>query len=88
MIKLDLRRHRITSVEELLNWAKSDSVLIQTPDGHEFILEEADDFEHEVALLGSSETFMSFLEERSQEGGTISLDEVEKTLVHPPSAEG
>jgi hypothetical protein len=56
-------------------------VLIQAPDGHEFILEEADDFEREVALLGSSETFMEFLEERSQENGTIPLEEVEKLLL-------
>jgi hypothetical protein len=79
MRMLDLRKQSVT-VEELLNWASSDSVLILAQDGHEFILEEANDFEREVAMLGNSETFMKFLEERSKESGTIPLDEVERTL--------
>ena len=49
-------------------------------DGNPYILEEADAFEKEVAILGKSEKFMKFLEERSKEEGTISIDDMEKKL--------
>jgi len=80
MKTLDLTRQKVT-IEDLLGWAASDLVLIRARDGHEFILEEVDDFVGEVAMLGSSEKFMQFLAERAQESGTISLDEVEKALI-------
>ncbi len=81
MRTLDLAQRKIT-LEELLRWAMSDPVLIQARDGHKFILEEADSFEEEVAMLGSSERFIQFLKERSQENGTILLDTVEETLTN------
>ncbi|MBI3361338.1 MAG: hypothetical protein HY023_09530 [Chloroflexi bacterium] len=79
MRTLDLRHTTIT-VKELLSWAASDSVHIVAENGHEFILEEADEFEREVTLLGNSDKFMSFLEIRSQEEGSITLDELEREL--------
>jgi hypothetical protein len=66
------------SVDELITLAKSETVLIHSVDGFDFILEEADEFDREVAFLGSSDKFMSFLEERSEEESDISLDEVAK----------
>jgi hypothetical protein len=66
------------SVDELITLAKSETVLIHSVDGFDFILEEADEFDREVASLGSSDKFMSFLEERSEEEVDISLDEVAK----------
>ena len=80
MRTVDLWQQSVT-VEELLNSAISDSVLILAPDGHEFILESVDEFEIEVAMLGSSEKFMQFLEKRSAESSTISLEEFEQTLI-------
>jgi hypothetical protein len=50
------------------------------PHRHEFSVEEADDFEREVAILGGSHRFMQLLEERFQERTTISLDEFTTTL--------
>lgn len=47
---------------------------------NQYILEEADAFEKEVAILSKSEKFMKFLEERSKEEGTISIDDMEKKL--------
>jgi hypothetical protein len=49
-------------------------------DGQEFILETADEFEQEIAALGQSEKFMSFLAERSREKGCIPLAEIERKL--------
>jgi hypothetical protein len=79
MITLDLRQQRVT-LEELLHFASSDSVLIRTDDGQEYILESADEFDREVAMLGKSEKFMQFLAERSKEKGTITLEQLKKDL--------
>ena len=53
MKTLDLTGKRIT-LDKLLELAAAGSVRIVTADGHAFILEKADDFENEVALLGKS----------------------------------
>ncbi len=45
-----------------------------------YILEEADEFEKEVAMLDESDKFIKFLEKRSKEEATISIDELEKKL--------
>lgn len=79
MITLDLRHQQMT-LEELLKAARSQTVFIVTPEGEEYVLEAADDFEKEVAQLGNSEKFMQFLEERRKEPGRIPLEEIEKRL--------
>ena len=79
MKTFDLRREN-TTVDELLRWAVSDSVLIRSKEGREFILEDSDSFEREVAMLSKSDKFMDFLEGRSKEAGTVSLDEFEEGL--------
>lgn len=79
MKTLDLRQQQIT-VEALLSLAASESVLILAKDGQEFILETANEFEQEIAALGQSEKFMSFLAERSQKKGCIPLAEIERKL--------
>jgi len=69
------------SLHELLQWAEGKPVRILSPNGHSFILEETDDeFEQEVALLGQSDAFLSFLDERAQEPGGMTLDEFEQVL--------
>jgi hypothetical protein len=79
MTTLDLRQRKVT-VDELLELAAAGSVRILARDGHEFILEEADEFEREVAQLGSSDKFMRFLQERSAEEATVSFEEITRTL--------
>jgi hypothetical protein len=79
MITLDLRQQSVT-VEELLHFASSDSVLIRTDDGQEFILESADEYDREVAMLGRSEKFMQFLAERSKEKATIAVEQLKQEL--------
>ena len=82
MRTLDLRQQQVTVVE-LLQFARTESVRIVDEEGAEFILEAADAFEREVAELGQSEPFMSFLAERSKEPGGISLEELEGVLAQP-----
>lgn len=70
----------MATLDELLAWASDKAVIIRAPDGHEFILEQADDLEREVAMLGGSEEFVRFLQARAQERGTIPIEDFEKTL--------
>jgi hypothetical protein len=77
MKTLDLRQSSV-SVTDLLQAARQGAVRILSEDGSEFILEAADAFDREVAELGQSEKFMSFLADRSQESGSISLEDLEQ----------
>lgn len=79
MITLDLREESIT-VEELFHLARADSVLVRNRDGGEFVVEAADAFDHEVAELQHSDKFMTFLAERCQEKGSVSLEDIERRL--------
>ncbi len=63
------------SMDELLAIARREAVLIISQDGTSFVLEEADDFEREVAQLGNSEKFMKFLEKRSGEKSVTSIEQ-------------
>ena len=62
----------------MITLAKSEAVLIHSVSGDDFVLEHADDFDREVAALGSSAGFLSFLETRSKESGDIAIEEVRK----------
>ncbi len=79
MKTVDLRSKALT-IQELLRMAQSDSLLILADDDHSYTLEEADEFEKEVAMLGQSVPFVEFLKERSKEPGSVSLKEVERRL--------
>ncbi len=79
MTTVDLREKDL-GVHDLLRLAEADSVLIIAKDGHGYTLEGADDFEREVAELGASRSFMSVLEERGKEDGTVSLEEIGRRL--------
>jgi hypothetical protein len=76
---LDLTRKHIT-LEEVLKLASAGSVRIITADGHAFILEDADDFDKEVQLLGKSKKLRRFLKERSKEAATTSLEDYRRSL--------
>ena len=83
MTKLDVRQTPV-SVDELLQLASDDAVLVVNRDGHEFVVEAADAFDREVAQLAASEKFMSFLGERCKDPGSVSLEEIERHLETDP----
>jgi hypothetical protein len=66
------------SLSEVLSLVKSEAVLIHSASGEDFLLEQADEFDREVAALGRSEKFMSFLDARAKETGDIPLETVRK----------
>ena len=69
------------SVSQLLAMARNKSVLLVSKDGATFVLEEADEFDREVAELGGSVKFMKFLSKRSKEQAVTSIEEFAKQLV-------
>ena len=77
MKTIDLKKEK-RSLADLLSLAKRESVLIHSPSGEDFLLEQADDFDREVAALGGSDKFMAFLNSRSQEKDDKNLDEIRK----------
>ena len=68
------------SVTELLAMAREKSVLLVSDDGTTYLLEEADDFDREVAALGKSDRFMRFLKKRSKEKSVISIEALAEEL--------
>ncbi len=75
MKRIDLtKEHR--SLSEVLTYAKSETVLIHSASGEDFVLEPADELDREVAALGASEKFTAFLSERAKETGDIPLRKV------------
>lgn len=79
MKTIDLKQQKL-KVKDLLQLAKLEALFILSEDGHHYILEEANEFEKEVALLGESEKFMNFLSKRSEEKAFTSINDLEKNL--------
>ena len=77
MITIDLSKEQ-PSLADVLAIAKSESVVIHSGPGEDYLLEPADDFDREAAALGSSDKFMSFLAARSKEAGDIPIEEARR----------
>lgn len=75
MKTIDLTKGRHT-LSEVLRLAMSETILIRSRFGADFVLEQANEFDREVAALGTSERFASFLHKRSKEAGDIPISQV------------
>ena len=64
----------------VIDLAGKGPVVLLTPDGREFVLAPADDFDREVEALRGSQAFQRFLDERSRSPQRIPLDEVEAEI--------
>jgi len=60
--------------------ASREPLLLVTPDGKEFCIAEADDFEREVDALRGSRAFQRFLDERSASIRRLPLEEIEAEI--------
>lgn len=69
---IELKSGKLT-LDEVMELAKSEAVVLRKADGELFALAPVDDFEVEVQLLRKNAEFMAFLKELSQEKATISL---------------
>lgn len=84
-IELDKEPLDLAAVIKL---ASQEPVLLVTPEGKEFCLAEADDFEREVETLRGSQAFQRFLDERSASTKRTSLEEIEAEIEQELAAQG
>ena len=68
------------TLNQLLNDAGEDNVILQTSDGRRFVIAEIDNFAEEVAKVRANKKLMQFLDQRSKDKTGIPLDEVRKQL--------
>lgn len=64
MKTVDLGKSKV-DLEGVINLARKEPVLLLMPDGREFFISEADNFEREVETPRGSRTFQKLLDERS-----------------------
>jgi len=76
MRTIDLTDERL-DLDAIIAIASDEPVILLTPDGREFFVSEADDFETEVDTLRASSAFQRLLDERSLSKRRIALDEIE-----------
>jgi hypothetical protein len=67
-------------LQELLEQAKKENLILRTPDGMEFVLAEIDDFDREIELTRQNEELMALLESRAGQTVTVSLSQVKTDL--------
>jgi hypothetical protein len=79
MRTIDLTDERL-DLDAIIAIATDEPVILLTPDGREFFVSEADDFETEVDALRASPAFQMFLDERSQSKRRIPLEEIESDI--------
>ncbi len=83
MKTIDLGQQEV-ALSTLIDWARQEPVLLLAPDGQEFCLAEADDFDQEVNRLRQSRTFQEFLAARSACSQRIPLEQIERELQELP----
>jgi hypothetical protein len=79
MKTIDLGKEKL-DLTDVIKIARQEPVLIVTPDGSEFCMAEADDFEKEVAALRNSQSFQQFLDKRSASTKTYALEDIEAEI--------
>jgi hypothetical protein len=70
----------LPTLQEILDLAGEENLILRTPDGREFVLAEVDDFDKEVELVRQHRELMEFLDQRSRETKTITLSQVREKL--------
>jgi hypothetical protein len=68
------------SLRELVELADQENIMMRTPEGRQFVLAELDDFDVEVEQLKRSDEFRAFLDQRSRERGTSSIEQLRRDL--------
>jgi hypothetical protein len=70
----------LAPLSELLEQAQEEALILQTPDGKEFVLAALDDFAHEVELTRQNPALMTLLDRRGQEKSMINLSNLKIQL--------
>lgn len=80
MKTVELLSEAAPSLEELLELAEQESLLLKTSNGREYILSEVDDLSQEIEQVRNNPELMEFLAHRSQEKERFSLEQVKQKL--------
>ena len=67
-------------LQELLELAKVENLILSTSEGREFLLAEVDNFEPEIELVRQNQELIEFLDLRSRETQTYTLKQVREQL--------
>jgi hypothetical protein len=68
------------TLDEVVDLAKDELVVLRRPDGSLFAVSQVDDFDVEVELLKNNPEFIAFLRQLSQEEAAISLQDLREEL--------
>lgn len=68
------------SVQDLLETARNETVVIKSTTGVSYFLSTADEFTTEVELLRRNHKFLTLLDRYKQDKRTLSIEEAEKRL--------
>lgn len=68
------------NLSEVIQLAEEEPVLLLAPNGHQFVISEADDFDSEVETLRNSPRFQQFLDERMRNQRRNPIEEVEEEV--------
>ena len=79
MKSIDLLKEK-PDLPEIIDFAEREPVLIVAPNGHQFILSPADDFDAEVEALRNSPRFQAFLDERMKSQVRIPIEDIEREV--------
>jgi hypothetical protein len=71
---------RARGINALLQQARRHNLIIRSPDGHEFILAEVDDFDREIELTRQNKQLMALLDQRAKQTRTVPLKEAKQQL--------
>lgn len=71
---------RTKTLTTLLRRAKRGGLILRSPDGHEFILAEIDDFDREIELTRQNKKLMKLLDERGKQTKTLKASKVRAQL--------
>ena len=65
---------------DLLDRAGEEALILQTPDGREFVLAQIDEFQREVELTRQNPELMELLEQCGRSQATVLLSQVQSEL--------
>jgi hypothetical protein len=71
---------RTKTLVALLKRAKRGGLILRSPDGHEFILAEIDDFNREIELTRQNKKLMKLLDERGKQTEKLKAAQVRAQL--------
>ena len=68
------------NLSDVIQLAEKEPVLLLAPNGHQFVVTEADDFDAEVGALRNSPRFQQFLDERMRNQCRTPIEEIEREI--------